>query len=120
MMFENHARTVPHYFATHNWVRYHFGKASICSNLECAGRSTTFEWSNNSGLYKRDIEDWQQLCRSCHRLKDKGVRCKYGHKFTEENTYRRPDNGTKRCKICRDSYTKQFLKNGRLQDARTI
>lgn len=26
--------------------------------------------------------------------------CKHGHEFTPENTYIRPDNGTRRCKAC--------------------
>lgn len=36
------------------------------------------------------------------RRKDSGLpHCKYGHKYTEETTYTRPDNGRRECKVCR-------------------
>ena len=53
------------YRALHSWVNRQLGKASRCSNnINHAGR---FEWANISGDYKRDINDWRQLCNKCNR-----------------------------------------------------
>jgi hypothetical protein len=38
---------------------------------------------------------------NCRRRRDSGLpSCKYGHKYTPETTYIRPDNGRRECKIC--------------------
>lgn len=58
------------YTAKHIWIRYHFGKASICENEFCTGKSKNYHWSNISGEYKRERNDWQQLCVSCHKKYD--------------------------------------------------
>lgn len=60
------------YGGVHNWIRNKFGKANKCENTNCTKESKTFEWANISGKYKRDIEDYFQLCRSCHRRFDYG------------------------------------------------
>lgn len=59
------------YFAIHTWVQRTLGKANKCSNPECNGKSTRYEWSNISNDYKRDIDDWQELCHKCHSIYDK-------------------------------------------------
>lgn len=35
--------------------------------------------------------------------------CKNGHEFTPENTYRRSDNGGRRCKACAREFTDRYL-----------
>lgn len=53
------------YTALHNWVRKKLGKPTHCSkNINHVGR---FCWANKSGLYKRDVNDWYQLCPSCNK-----------------------------------------------------
>jgi len=56
------------YSALHKWVYKMLGKATECSS--CAKNEGRIEWANISGLYKRDISDWEQLCRKCHMIKD--------------------------------------------------
>ena len=42
-----------------------FGKCNIC------GKETeTLDCANISGEYKRDLSDWEWLCRSCHLTND--------------------------------------------------
>ncbi len=65
------------YSAAHHWVKYHFGKATYCS--ECGldkipeGKVRYFEWANLSGKYLREKSDWVQMCVKCHRTKDNNV-----------------------------------------------
>lgn len=53
------------YTAKHQWIHRKFGKASQCVHcgIEDAKR---YEWANVSGEYKRNIDDWLELCKSCH------------------------------------------------------
>lgn len=55
------------YSGLHMWVRKHLGKAVECS--VCGSRSYV-DWANISHSYKRNLEDWKQMCRSCHLIYD--------------------------------------------------
>lgn len=52
------------YWAIHTWVRKTLGRATKCSS--CGETNKRIEWANISGKYKRDINDWKQLCCKCH------------------------------------------------------
>lgn len=54
------------YSGIHNWIKSQLGKADKCESENCDGTSKIFQWSNISGLYKRDLLDWQKLCIKCH------------------------------------------------------
>lgn len=58
------------YSGLHHWVTREKGKAQLCEIADetCVGE---FEWSNISNKYYRNLEDWQQLCKSHHRRYDK-------------------------------------------------
>lgn len=56
------------YSTIHRWVYVQGGKASKCEF--CGSASQKYEWSNISGNYKQDMNDWQQLCVPCHRKYD--------------------------------------------------
>ena len=96
------------YIAVHIWVKYHHGKANRCDNCE-TGENRLFQWSNISGKYLRDREDWQQLCVPCHKRFDVPTKteCKRGHKYTEENTYRNPKNSYV-CRSCHRLNQKEY------------
>lgn len=51
----------------HRWVIRHLGKALRCSNNP-NHKASVYHWANVSGEYKRDLEDWKELCPSCNRL----------------------------------------------------
>lgn len=71
------------YAAIHKWVQRQKGKAIRCENTDCTyprrdnwGRTLLkpkkFHWANISHKYKRDVNDWMQLCQSCHFRYDRG------------------------------------------------
>ena len=58
----------------HNWIKRLKGTADHC---EKCGRTENplkkgryFEWSNKDHKYRRDLNDWWQLCIKCHRVYD--------------------------------------------------
>lgn len=55
------------YTSLHDWVQRHKPKTVTC---ESCGKKKKLELSNISGEYKRDVNDYQWLCRSCHRKLD--------------------------------------------------
>lgn len=55
------------YKALHGWLRRNYGIPTKC---ERCNATKSIEWSNISGEYKRDREDWEHLCTLCHRRKD--------------------------------------------------
>ncbi len=56
------------YLSLHKWVYKHKGKAATCE--EC-GRTERVQWANKSFEYKRELDDWLELCYWCHREYDK-------------------------------------------------
>jgi len=60
--------------AMHNWVKKYKGKAS---NYKCELCNTkqAMDWSNKDHTYKRKLNDYQALCRSCH--------TKYDYKYNK-------------------------------------
>jgi hypothetical protein len=55
------------YSAKHKWLHQWHGKAKQCE--EC-GSIINVQWANISGEYRRDLDDWRQLCAMHHRLYD--------------------------------------------------
>lgn len=54
--------------ALHEWISRHKPKANKC---ETCGREAKLELSNNNNhIYTRNIEDYEYLCHSCHKIKD--------------------------------------------------
>lgn len=59
------------YPALHTWIRNKLGTPRYCSN--CDGKKAkAFDWANISREYKRDVNDFIRLCRSCHKKFDMG------------------------------------------------
>lgn len=62
------------YGGLHNWIKRAYGKAKKCENLLCLGRSKDYTWAKIKGKkYVRKIENFMQLCRSCHISYDKRI-----------------------------------------------
>jgi len=51
----------------HAWVRRNKRKSDVC---EICGEQKPYDLANISGEYKRDINDYQWLCRKCHMMED--------------------------------------------------
>lgn len=66
------------YTGKHKRISQHNGKAYRCENKEdhvlnfiCKNISSTFQWALKKGhLYTADVEDYFQLCLSCHKIYD--------------------------------------------------
>ena len=59
----------PAYTTIHSWLIRTFGKATKCE--WCPGlEAKRFDWANISLTYKRDRNDFIQLCPSCHKKWD--------------------------------------------------
>ena len=59
------------YRSLHKWIRENKPKIILCE--ECSQKKT-LEIANISGQYKRDINDYKWLCKSCHAKKDNRVK----------------------------------------------
>lgn len=55
----------------HRRVEKVLGRPKICENCGTT-KKKKYDWSNISGLYKDDVNDYIRLCISCHRLYDFG------------------------------------------------
>lgn len=51
----------------HEWVKKRFPKPDFCENCH---KRKPYDLANRSGKYKRDLSDWEYLCRKCHMEKD--------------------------------------------------
>lgn len=104
------------YRGLHYWVTRKLGKANHCS-VDITHKSTRYHWSNVSGEYKQDLNDWQQLCPSCHKKIDmvqhRRTHCKKGHEYTPENTrWNTRVTSWRVCRQCNIEYAKQYYKKG--------
>jgi len=57
------------YQAIHIWIRSQLTKPERCQ--KCYKKKSDLDCCNISGEYKRTLDDWQYLCRSCHTKYDK-------------------------------------------------
>lgn len=57
------------YYTIHKWVYAQAGKARGCELCGVTGKSI-YHWSNKSGEYRQDMNDWWQLCARCHHAYD--------------------------------------------------
>ena len=63
----------------HNWVRRYKPKPKLC---EICKKNKPYDLANISGKYKRNINDFEWLCRKCHMTKD--GRLKKLHKLRKD------------------------------------
>lgn len=89
------------YNAKHTWIYRRLGKANMCVRCGVLGKKR-YDWANISGEYKRDVNDYQQMCAPCHLKMDfrKTGCCRRGHLSNKENTYSNPS-GVQSCRVCR-------------------
>lgn len=108
------------YTSLHQWVTRWMPFTGVC---QYCGETKRTEHANIDHRYRRDLADWLELCRSCHRLMDNARReeprkfkprthCKKGHPFDEANTYTKP-NGHRVCITCRNEGKRRRRAEGR-------
>lgn len=75
------------YRALHYWVQSRMGKPDTCENCKKSGlKGRAIHWSNKSGVYNRNQNDWQRLCARCHCEYDKKLRLKIKERKIFEKT----------------------------------
>jgi hypothetical protein len=52
----------------HQWIKRYKPKILLC---ECCNTNKSYDLANISQEYKRELNDWEWLCRKCHMTKDK-------------------------------------------------
>jgi len=81
------------YNRVHKWIRSHYGNAIKCENKDCQYRKPKrFEWALITGKkYEKNINNFIQLCCSCHRKYDftEEARKKQKKKASRKRPYRR-------------------------------
>lgn len=55
------------YGSLHDYLKYHFSKFNKC--FQC-NEIKNLDLDNISQKYKRELSDWEWLCRRCHMIKD--------------------------------------------------
>jgi len=55
------------YLSLHEWVKNRLFKPDTCRNCNIR---PSYDLTNISQEYKRDLSDWEWLCRKCHMEKD--------------------------------------------------
>jgi len=55
------------YFGVHGWIKNRLPKPDKC---EICNEQPAFDLANISGEYRRNLDDWQWICRRCHMLQD--------------------------------------------------
>lgn len=77
--------------ALHDWVKDRKLKPSLC---DCCHSRPPDDLSNISQEYKRDLDDWEWLCRKCHMTKD--GRMNNLVQFQEGNVVQHPTDSERR------------------------
>jgi hypothetical protein len=56
------------YYNVHNWIIYHYGRATKCSNTDCKVENPKrIEWALKKGYkYEKNISNFIMLCTRCH------------------------------------------------------
>jgi hypothetical protein len=55
------------YSPLHFWIRSRLPKPQVCVNCK---EKVPHDLANKTGLYTRDLNNWEWLCRKCHMEKD--------------------------------------------------
>ena len=55
--------------STHDWVKSHKGIPKKCERCGDTSRRM-YDWANIDHKYKRNLDDYIRMCRSCHRKYD--------------------------------------------------
>jgi len=86
------------YSAVHTWIRKLLPETYVCVRCNKKGKT---DLANKSGKYKRDVSDWERLCRKCHMESDERLE-------KMKNTQFRIRLKDKICPVCEVSFHPRF------------
>ena len=66
------------YDALHGWIKSVAKKKDKCEECKI---NDAYDLANISQKYKRDIKDWEWLCRKCHMVKDGRIKNLVSYKY---------------------------------------
>lgn len=90
------------YSALHDWIRNHLPKPVSC---EFCKNVPPRDVANISQKYKRDLTDWEWLCRKCHIQKDgRHIR------LVESNKISLQKRELQKCNFCHNSFKPTSLR----------
>ena len=94
------------YTALHHWIKARLVKPQKCN--DCL-KNKPLDLANISGEYKRDLNDWEWLCRKCHMIKDGRLKTliNAGNKCAKQKKWTR--NWT--IKICENCWKETYRYN---------
>lgn len=69
--------------ALHGWVERNKGKPRKCEHCQTT-KTKQYDWANVSQEYKRELDDFIRLCRSCHAKYDYKTRLPKWQKAVQE------------------------------------
>lgn len=101
------------YAATHMWMKYHYGKPQKCENCGTTEKRM-YHWSNISGTYQRERDDWLRLCVPCHKSNDIKA---LGGKIKARPRKVQP---SKICAECGDEFYKHYQYSYKQWDEKTF
>lgn len=98
------------YEGLHKYIKKHLKKPERCT--ECNKETEKIDLANISGLYKRDLSDWEWLCRNCHMKKDGRLKRlnELNKKGEESHNWK---GGKKRNKLKWNEYIKRYNQKNR-------
>ena len=56
--------------AKHAWIKRNKGEPKECEHCGSRSKKKTYDWANIDHKYRRVLEEYLRLCRSCHRKYD--------------------------------------------------
>ena len=87
------------YGGAHQRVKKLHGPPSAHRCVDCGECATEYAFNNSDGpdvrvgerglRYSVNPEDYDPVCRSCHRQRDRPTHCKYGHELTPDKCMQR-------------------------------
>ena len=86
------------YAGIHSWIKRNKPKPVLC---DACGNRDRLDAANISQEYKRDLDDWEWLCRLCHMTKDQRL-----EGLIRRNKIRRRWPTPAQCERCGQTYTK--------------
>ncbi len=102
------------YIPLHQWIGNHKPKPKFC---EICKKNKPYDLANISGEYKRDVNDFKWLCRSCHMKSDGRMENLYKNR---QNSKRKHIKNLIQCLKCNEFKTKEeFYKHKKTWDGLT-
>lgn len=98
------------YASLHGYIKRYLPKQGYCN--DCKIITTKLDLANISQEYKRDIKDWEWLCRKCHMTKDNRLSVFKTNGYQKGQVYSENQTGDNiNCIVCNKLFYRQRHEN---------